>query len=272
MVTTIFDTKGSKKGTISLARLVSLPVRVDIIKRAVVVENSKIRQPYGADPLAGKRTSAHYHGRRSVRFTMMNREMARMKRIHNSGSLSFVARFVPQSKKGRRAHPPKVEKDFKLEMNQKERFIALMSAISAGMNKDMVLARGHKISNEVPLVFTDDLEKINKSKEIVELFKKVGLENEMERLKKKKIRAGKGTTRGRKYTRKKGPLVIIKEDRGITRAVRNIPGMQAVPMEDLSVSMVAPGGMPGRMLIFTESAAKAMEGMESTKKETKSKS
>jgi large subunit ribosomal protein L4e len=261
MSVAIYNLQGSKGGVISLARIRSMPVREDLIRMAVTSERSKIRQRYGADPFAGKRTSAHYHGRRGDYFSMMNKELARMKRIHGQGSLNFTARFVPQAKKGRKAHPPKSEKNFARRMNQKERFLAIMSAVAAGMKKELVEARGHKINGlEMPLVFSDDLETVKKSKDVVALFKKVGLEKELERAKTRKVRAGKGTTRGRKYVRKRGPLLIVKEDRGIVRAARNIPGVDVTPLGDLTASMAAPGGEPGRLLIFTESALKEVEG------------
>jgi len=191
---------------------------------------------------------------------MMNREIARMQRIHGQGHLDFVARFVPQAKKGRRAHPPKTEKDFSKGMNQKERALALLSAMAAGTDKGTVQSRGHKIgAAELPIVVSDELESLTKSKDVAALLRKIGLGDELSRLEKKKVRAGKGTARGRKYTRKRGPLIIVKEDRGIIRAARNIAGVDVATLNELTISMVAPGGRPGRLLIFTESALKDVD-------------
>src|SRR3989338_4855614 len=107
----IYDTTGNPLEEIKLPGVFSTPYRPDVIKRAVLAEQSAKRQPYGADPLSGKRTSAHYHGKRKYRWAMMNKEMARMSRIHGKvGSLHFTARFAPQAVKGRQAHPPKAEK------------------------------------------------------------------------------------------------------------------------------------------------------------------
>jgi len=260
MTVAVYNLDGSKRGSIAVARLASVNVREDLIRRAVVSESSKTRQRYGADTLAGKRSSAHYHGRRSVHFSMMNREMARMQRIHNQGALEFVARFVPQAKKGRTAHPPKVEKNFSKDMNQKEHMIALLSAIAAGTRNGLVEARGHKIGKmELPLVIADELESLKKAKDVSAFLKKMGLEDELVRVRQKKVRAGKGTARGRRYVRKKGPLIIVKEDRGIIKAARNIAGVDVATLNALNVSMVAPGGRPGRLLIFTESALKDVD-------------
>jgi len=108
----VFDLHGEPKGKIDLPKVFGEPVREDLIRRAVLSTLSKQRQPYGVDTMAGKRTSAHYHGYRRHRYTMMNKEMARMPRIHGKVSphLSMRSRFVPQTRGGRMAHPPKVEK------------------------------------------------------------------------------------------------------------------------------------------------------------------
>lgn len=257
----VYKMDGSKKGTISLGKTFLESVRFDLIQRAFISEQSKKRQPYGADELAGKRTSAHYHGRRGTYFTMMNREMARMKRIHGQGFLNYTARFVPQAVKGRKAHPPKPEKDFEKKINKKEKKKALLSAIAATFKKDFVEARGHVLNGveTLPIIIEDKLESTQKTKDVVSVLEKLGLKKELERVKEKKVRAGKGKRRGRKYKKKKGPLIIVKEDRGIKKAVKNIPGFDVSTLKELNVSLLAPGGMPGRFCIWSESAIKELE-------------
>jgi large subunit ribosomal protein L4e len=257
----VYSLKGEVKRSLDLGRVFSEPVRTDIINRAVLSEQSKTRQPYGADPLAGKRTSAHYHGRRKVRHSMMNREMARMARIHGSGFMHMTARFVPQATKGRKAHPPKVEKVWKRGMNKKEHMKALVSAISATASKDYVSSRGHlpSESKHLPLVIENGLEEVKRIKEVNDLLASLGLEKEMERTKEKKIRAGRGTSRGRKHRKRKGILIVVSEMRGIEKAAGNIPGMDVVRVEDLRVEHLAPGGVPGRLTLWTEGAIEHFE-------------
>jgi large subunit ribosomal protein L4e len=257
----VYKIDGSKKGTISLGKAFLETVRLDLIQRAFVSEQSKKRQPYGTDKLAGKRTSAHYHGRRGIYFTMMNREMARMKRIHGQGFLNYTARFVPQAVKGRKAHPPKPEKNFEKKINKKEKKKALLSAIAASIKKDLLAARGHVLNGieTLPIIFEDKIETIQKTKEIVSTLEKLGLKKEIERVKEKKVRAGKGKTRGRKYKKKKGPLIIVKEDKGITKAVKNLPGFDVSTVNNLNIELLAPGGVPGRFCIWSESAIKELE-------------
>ncbi len=257
----VYKLNGAVKSQINVAKVFSEKVRHDLIKKAVLAEQANNRQPYGVDPLAGKRTSAHYHGRRGIRHSMMNREMARMKRIHDQGFLNLAARFVPQAVKGRKAHPPKSEKDWTQKVNKKERKKTLFSAIAAGAHKDIVLERGHKLNGvkHVPLIVENGFQDLKKLKDVKTALESLGLKEELERAKTKKIRAGRGKMRNRKYVRKKGPLLIIKEDKGICLAGRNLPGVDIVKTKDLSLEMLAPGTIPGRLCIWTESALQEME-------------
>lgn len=259
----VYNIKGETKGELNIVKAFSQTVRVDIIKKAVLAEQSKERQTYGTDPFAGQRTSAHYHGRRGIKHSMMNREMARMKRIHGSGFMHMRARFVPQAVKGRKAHPPKVDKIWVLKINKKEKLKALFSAISASADKKMISARGHLIDKvkHIPLVLEDKFSELKKAKEVIELFEKLGLDAEMERVSEKKIRAGRGTTRGRKYIRKKGPIIIINEDKGILKAANNLLGFDVMTVKDLTVESIAPGTVPGRFSVWTKSALEEVEKM-----------
>ncbi len=260
MKTHIYSIAGEVKGDIDLGGLFKHSVRTDLITRAFLAEQSKFRQPYGVDPLAGKRTSAHYHGRRGIRQSMMNKEMARMPRIHGQGYLNFTARFVPQAIKGRKAHPPLAEKIWKQKINKKEMRKALLSAISATAMKDMVLARGHAINGlNLPIVIEDKFEELKKAKEVADVFEKIGLKDEIKRVGKRKVRSGKGKLRSRRYREKKGPLIIVKEDKGIIAAAKNIPGCDAVTVKGLTINLLAPGSHPGRLCIWTKSAFEEAE-------------
>lgn len=111
-----------------MPKVFSEPIREDLILCAVLASQSKRRQPYGTNPLAGKRTAAHFHSGRpsrtgAHRWAMIGREMARLPRLHGKTVpwLSFRARFVPQAVKGREAFPPLVEKVWAQEINDKER-------------------------------------------------------------------------------------------------------------------------------------------------------
>jgi large subunit ribosomal protein L4e len=213
--------------------------------------------------MAGKRTSAHYHGRRGSFNAMMNREMARMKRIHSSGHLHMRARFVPQAVKGMKAHPPKAEKIWTVKVNKKERRAALLSAASATFSRKWVEERGYALEGvrHVPLVVDDKLQEVSTIKDFMQVLDNLGLRDEAARLAGRKIRAGKATMRGRRYKKRRGMLMIITEDKGLVKATRNLEGMEVCEVADLNVGSLAPGAVPGRLCVWTEGAVKAMEGL-----------
>jgi len=255
----VYDLDGKESGEVDLPRVFSTPLREDLIIRTFLSTMSKRRQAYGTDPMAGKRSSAHYHGRRRrVRWTMSGREMARMSRLHGKipGFLMYRARTVPQAVKGREAHPPKMEKVWEQKMNKKERQLAIKSAIAATADKKLVAGRGHKVKNvkELPIIVVDDVEAVKKTKDLKETLQAVGLANELERIEKKTVRAGKGKMRGRRYKRKTGPLIVVEKDKGVGKAAKNIPGVNVAQVKNLSVEYLAPGAAPGRLTIFTKGA------------------
>jgi len=260
MKANIFDVQGNVKGEVDLPKVFSTPLREDLIRRAVLAMQSHNRQPYGADPLAGKRTSAHYHAVRHSRYSMMNREMARMQRIHQGpAGLQLAARFVPQAKKGREAHPPKPGRIFWQKINKKEKILAIKSAISATALKNVVVKRNHLINNmALPIVVEDSLQEVKKSKQLKQFLDKIGLKGELKRVSEKKIRAGKGKMRGRPYRKKKGPLIVISENKGIFKAAKNIAGVDCCLVNNLNAELLAPGTYPGRLTIFTESSIKKL--------------
>lgn len=264
----IYDLNGNVVEQIEKPIIFNEELRKDLILRAFLSIKSKKRVPYGTDPMAGLRTAAHYHGQRpgrtgAKRWGMMGREMARLPRLHGKTvpHLMWEARLAPQARKGRRAHPPKVEKIWDEKINDKERIKAIRSAFAFSSIKEYVLKRGHRISDSItlPIVVIDDFQKIKKTKELEKVLINLKLENELERIKKKKIRAGKGKMRGRRYKKKKGPLILIDKDEGIKKASRNITGIDCVEVNRVNVELLAPGGHPGRLLIITKSALEKLD-------------
>ncbi len=260
----VFDLDAKSVEKIELPKVFSEPVREDLIHRAVLAAQANRRQAYGVDPMAGKRTSAHYHGYRRHRYTMMGREMARMPRLHGKTVpfLNFQPRFVPQAKGGREAHPPLAERIWTQKINKKEKQKALRAAIAATAIKEFVEKRGHKLGkiNQLPIVVDDKLQEIKKTKELLSFLIKLGLGKELERIQERKVRAGKGKLRGRKYRTKVGPLFVVAEDKGIGKAVKNLTGCTVCHAKNLSTEILAPGAVAGRLTIFTKSAIEKFGG------------
>jgi large subunit ribosomal protein L4e len=259
----VFDTTGKAVGKIDLPKVFSEPVRRDLVLRAVLSTQSKSRQVYAVDPMAGKRTSAHYHGVRRERYSMMGKEMARMPRLHGklSPHLMWKAKFAPQVTGGREAMPPISEKIWDQKINAKERKKAIRSAIAATAREDFVKKRGHRFDiKELPIVIDDKIQEMSKTKDLVELMKKLGLEKELARIEERSIRAGRGKSRGRKYKKRIGPLIVVTEDKGISKAANNIPGVNVCKVGNLSAAYLAPGTEPGRLTIFSKSSIEKLGG------------
>lgn len=253
----ILNLDGSEKGNIQLPKVFSSDYRPDLIKKAVLAIQTARRQAYGSDILAGKRTSARYIGTQG-RFGMKNKEIARLKRTHDSsGQQERRARFSPQATSGRKAHPPKVEKVWKKKINKKEMRAALMSAIASTADLDLVKSK-HLFDKEVPVVVANEIEKIKKTNELIKILEAIGMKKELERGKKKIVRAGKGKMRGRKYKRKKSILIVVSENNGIVKACKNISGTDICNAKNLNVELLAPGCHAGRLVIFSENAVKRL--------------
>jgi len=246
----VYDLKGNVNTSIDLPPVFDTPLRPDVVKKAVLFQQSHRRQPQGRDPMAGKRTSAESMG--------TGHHLARQPRVKGSRypKAQQVA-FAPNARGGRATHPPRAEKRIYKYINEKERLLAIRSAIAATADKDTVVVRGHAAEEvpKLPLIVTYDHEGVTETKDAKTALERLGLLGDVERvLKSKKIRAGKGTMRGRRTRHAVGPLVVVGEDRGISKAIRNLLGVDVVPVEGLNVELLAPGTHLGRLTVWTSSA------------------
>ncbi len=66
--------------------------------------------------------------------------------------------------------------------------------------------------------------------------------------------------RSRKYRTKKGPLIVVSEDKGIGKACKNVPGIDISLVKDVSVEDLAPGALPGRLTIWSKSSIEKLSG------------
>ncbi len=252
-VVKVFDLDGRPVGEIELPEHFFTPVRVDLIRRAYISAFTMRLQPKGTDPMAGKRTSAESFG--------VGLGLARVPRI--KGHLWPRAAFAPNTVGGRRAHPPRVDKKIHEYINKKERRLAIRSAIAATAIPDLVRARGHVIDKVVQIpVVVNEFEELVYTSEVKSAFKKLGLWDDVERAQDKtRIRAGKGKRRGRRYKTPKSVLVVVSKRRPVINAVRNLPGVDAVVVDNLNMLVLAPGGQPGRLTLYTQAAIERLRSL-----------
>lgn len=137
--------------------------------------------------------------------------------------------------------PNKVWRRWHRRVNLNLKRYATCAAIAASAVPALVMARGHKIEElpEVPLVLSDDVQSITKTKQAVQLLEKVGAYEDVDKvIASRNLRRGKGKMRNRRYVMRKGPLVVYKDDSGLVKAMRNIPGVELCHVERLNILQV----------------------------------
>jgi large subunit ribosomal protein L4e len=249
--------KDGSKSEIDLPPHFEENIRPDVIKRAFWAIMSHKYQPKGTKEDAGRDYTAEYYGRTRHKYCAMAYGLTRLPRdkIPKVGYVGRV-RNVPQAVGGPVAHPPRPEKVLYEKINKKERILAIRSAIAATANRELVLSR-HCLPEDIdmPLVIDDEFENISKTKEFVELLKKLNVYSDIEyAMSKKRTRAGKGKRRGRRYKRKKSILIVVSKPCPLIKAARNLEGVDIVPVEKLNVELLAPGAQPGRFTLWTKGA------------------
>ncbi|MBD3352521.1 MAG: 50S ribosomal protein L4 [Candidatus Lokiarchaeota archaeon] len=248
----VYGLDGKEKETMDLPDFFSIKCRKDLIKRTVNAYELNEKQPQGRDKQAGKRTTAEAWG--------SGFGVSRAPR--NKGSGYPTARngaFIPGVVGGRVAHPPKVENLTRRKINKKERKLAFLNAVSATSDKELIEKRGHVIEKikSFPMIVDDKIQTIKKTSEIQKVLRNLGLNEDIIRAKDgKSIRAGKGKWRARKYKNRKSILIVIKEDFGIYKSARNLPGVDVININKLNCRDLAPGGLPGRLTLWIQSTLK----------------
>lgn len=258
MKVNVIDAAKGMVGQVELPQQFSEEFHPDLIARAVLSIESKARQPYGADPEAGGKGSTKISRRRRDYKGAYGHGISRVPRTTMSRSgtrFNWEAAQAPGTVGGRQAHPPKATKIWAKKINKTENRKAIRSAISATVVAKIVQGRGHVVPKDYPFVASSGFEDVAKTQGVIEALKKFGFDGELKRISDRKVRAGKGKTRGRKYTVKKGPLLVVsKADCGLVKSARNIMGVDVAVVNRINAYMLAPGTAPGRLTLFTAAA------------------
>lgn len=257
----IVDAGNREKGHAELPFQFSEPVREDLIRRAVVSMQANRRQAYGSFPESGLQHSIEISKRRRDYKGVYGVGMSRTPRkiMSRSGTrMNWVGAFGPQTVGGRQAHPPTAEKSWAKKINDKERRKAIRSAIAATVHRDIVARRGHRIPEHYPIIIDASAESLSKTRDVEKMLSSLGFGAELARSSEKNIRAGKGKGRGRPYSRRKGPLIVISKRDKIAEAAKNIPGVDVIDVRNLNAEMLAPGAKPGRATIWSSAAIDAL--------------
>ncbi len=258
MKVAVIDAEKGSIGEVELPQQFSEQFHPDLIARAVLAVQSSRRQPYGADPEAGKRYSAKLSRRRRDFKGAYGHGISRIPRktMSRSGTrFNWQGALAPGTVGGRQAHPPKAEKSFVKKINKKENRKAIRSALAATMLAPVVSQRGHVIPKNYPFIASTGLEQLGKTKNVVDALGRFGFGAELTRVSGRTVRAGRGKARGRKYAGKVGPLLVVSsENCSLIRAARNIMGVDVAVVNRLNADLLAPGTSPGRLTLFTAAA------------------
>ncbi len=252
--TNVYSVRGGVAGTVDVPAAFETPYRPDIIKKAVLAAAANGRQPYGPSKESGMRHAVSTRGKGTG--------SARNQRIHGLGK----AGESPNNVSGRRAHPPVPERKWEQKVNKKEAKIARQSALAATACAECVKARGHQFDDSVsfPVVVEDEFKDLKTTADVIEVFEKIGIGYDVERAKEgRKIRAGRGKMRNRRYRTPVSVLIVVSdEERGapIFKSAANIPGVTVEEVKTLNTSILAPGGDAGRLTVYTKSAIEAIGG------------
>src|ERR687884_1721197 len=274
---------GKESHTIELPAVFETPFRYDVIHKAYVNSLSHSFQRQGRYPMAGEVVSAE------SRNTGLG--IARIARAKGEGfSRAGQAAGVAGIRQGRVAHPPQSWKNIYKKINNKEKQLALCSAIAATARKDLIERRGHKVSNisSFPIIVSDQIEDISKTKDLLKLLDALGLKDELHRLDvSRQPRSGTARRRGRQGRSAVSAIIITsndwtgaaKQDRAndndtrssgnskdngfkkILKLSGSIRGVDIKQVKDLSVLDFAPGSKPIRLAIFSESAIKELDNL-----------
>jgi large subunit ribosomal protein L4e len=263
----VLQIDGKESHTIELPLVFETPFRYDVIHKVYVNLLSHSFQRQGRYPMAGEVVSAE------SRNTGLG--IARIARAKGEGfSRAGQAAGVASIRHGRVPHPPESWKNIYKKANNKEKQLALCSAIAATARKDLIERRGHKISNmsNFPIIISDAIESISKTKDLLNLLRALGLKQELDRVHfSLKARSGTARRRGREGRSAVSAIIVVGSSRGhyqgdnnnknIVKLSGSVGGIDIKQVKDLSVLDFAPGSKPIRLTIFSESAIKELNNI-----------
>lgn len=251
------NTEGTASEQVPLPAVFTAPIRPDIVRFVHTSMAKNARQPYAVSRRAGHQTSAQSWG--------TGRAVARIPRVGGGGTQrSGQGAFGNMCRGGRMFAPTKIWRKWHHKVNLNQRRYATASALAASAVPALVMARGHRIENvnEVPLVISNNLGGFTKTSQAIAFLKTIGAYDDVIRVKdSKKVRAGKGKMRNRRYTMRRGPLVVYEKSEGLDRAFRNVPGVELACVDSLNLLQLAPGGHLGRFIIWTQGAFQKLDAL-----------
>lgn len=235
MKTKVINIDGKGTREISLPLCFEEKIRKDLIHKVFWAMQKRQKQPYGAYILAGKEVSAsgkQSHARRKWK-TLYGKGISRVPRktlSHRGEQFYWIGAFIPGTVGGREAHPPKVLKA-KIKLNKKENRKAINSALAASASVEILRKKypNIQLNTELPIVLDSKILEEN-AKKIKTLLENV-LAIELKKAK---------------------PLLVLGKEENANK-LKNY-GIQLTNVSQLNILQLAPGGTPGRIVLWTTKA------------------
>ncbi len=258
----VLNEKAENVGDIELTQQFTEAYHPNLIGRAVHSLQSRARQAYGTSPDAGMRHSSElskrrrkYRGCYGFGISRVNRKIM----TRRGRRFFWVGAQTAQTRGGRRAHAPLTEKKWAKKINKKENRLAIRSAMSVVMQPELVGDRGHIVPESYPFVLASSVQNLEKTKDVQAMFNKLGFEAELNRASERKIRAGKGKMRGRRYRTKKSVLLVVSDNCKLAQSASNLRGVDVVNVRSLNAEVLAPGADAGRATLFTDASIEILK-------------
>jgi large subunit ribosomal protein L4e len=258
MKTKVIGLDGRDSAEIELPAVFDTPYRPEVIHKVYVNVLSHTYQRQGRYPAGGEMVSAES---RNTGLGIARLARARGEGFPRAGQAAGVAGV----RHGRVAHPPESWKNVYKKINYKEKQLGLCSAIAATAIKELVQRRGHKIANDIklPLVISDDIESILKTKDLKNALVRLGLGDDIVRASlARRARSGTPRRRGRSTRSAISALIIVGNDSRLVTLSRSIPGVDIKHAKDISVLDLVPGSKPIRLTIFSQAAIEYMRNLQ----------
>ncbi len=240
---------GKSHTTVPLPGAFGVPFRPDLIQRAVVAIQSHRRQPHATSPTAGVRHSVEWSGK--------GKGVSRTPRLMDS----MRGAQAPNTVGGRPAHPPTTERIWAKKVNRAERRLAFASALAATREAKLAAARGHLLPHgaALPYVLDNQLEGLRTAKDARTVLERLKLWPDVRRAQDATHLHGSGRARRRgRVRRTPRSLLVVTSVPGKATGFRNLAGVDVVPVGRLSTEDLAPGGVAGRLTLFSEAAVASL--------------
>ncbi len=254
MKATVFNANGEKKSEISLPAVFDGRIREDIALK--YYEADKEYHPHSPSPYAGRKHSAsgtisHRRHEWKGHYGKGISRAPRKAMWRRGTQFYWVGAEINAARGGRAVHAPKIRYR-PVKINIREKTMAMHSAFAATARSELISKRYARLKDTTvhfPIILSSPVNDL-KTKQLIEILKKVLGKNYEVALQEKTVRSGKGKMRGNMYKSSAGLLLVKSPTEKIS-----LKGIDVVSTNELSIADLYP---LGRLTLYTEQALKEL--------------